>query len=206
MSEPGNSSKLRLSSRALFWRPQSSRCRCAEQAEEGREGSMVNTPGWFCRWSCPGCWARWAQAAALGGRPALPAPRAPQWCHHPPTHSCATWKNVQHACMRTRQSPDAVKGACMQAAERCAHSSNTALRPMRGNSSRRRASPVAVSATHSSSGCLGGSPGPPAHCMRVQSKPFCHVGMEKHLLTQTKVSDRSAGVTRLRWSHQGCAQ
>ena len=44
-----------------------------------------------------------------------------------------------------------------------AHLSNMQLRPCSGERSSWRAWPVATSATHSSSGCLGGSPGPPAH-------------------------------------------
>lgn len=45
---------------------------------------------------------------------------------------------------------------------RCgAHSSKMLAMPICGDASRQRALPVAVSATHSSNGCLGGSLGPP---------------------------------------------
>ncbi len=82
----------------------------------------------------------------------------------------STWGSARDGCQWARAAARNAGRRGGAPGGRARNSSNTALRPSSGERSRQRAAPVAASATHSASGCRGGSRGPPA-CSRAEILP-----------------------------------
>ena len=91
--------------------------------------SLSFAPGWCAPRCYPVCWDRWVQAGAVAAGPCRLAPPAPQWCRHPPTHSCAAHPG---ALRRVRRQGRAIawksalrRATCLDVCTRIGHATAT---------------------------------------------------------------------------------